>query len=240
MNSMPVPCTASRNALGGDRFIFVILTQTNGLIPSVIRAFGGTQFNHAAIAFDAQLIHTYSFARLKYRTPFVGGIVHEYLSRYTLCGNAPVPTAVFAVRVSAEEYERIKQTVRQILADHDYMYNLLSVASYPLTGGFRTHKAFSCSEFVAALLDKSGISLPAPAYHCRPDDIYSMLSGVACASLVYSGDIRGCMYRTPKDKADFREFCAPFEISMISDTLFTLYELARRIYAEYTHRTGKR
>lgn len=218
----------------GKRYVYIVITRTNGLIPKVIRTFGSTKFNHVSIAFDNELINTYSFARLQYHAPFVGGLVHEYLERYTLGNKSPVPTAVFALNVSAKEFDRISREVGRILGNRDYIYNLFSVASYPLTGGFATSKAYSCAEFVALLLKSLNIGPDIPAHSCRPDDIYTLLCEAKRDSLIYSGDIRGCMKTsTDGEASETEEFFAPFDFKMLHDTLLTLGELTRRLRSKH-------
>ncbi len=238
MNSANAISQAKPIPRRGKRYVYIVITRTNGLIPKVIRTFGSTRFNHVSIAFDDELINTYSFARLQYHAPFVGGLVHEYLERYTLGNKSPVPAAVFALSVSAKEFDRISREVDRILGNRDYIYNLFSVASYPLTGGFATNKAYSCAEFVALLLKSLNIGPAIPAHSCRPDDIYALLKETKRASLIYSGDIRGCMKTTADgETAETEYFFAPFDIRMLYSTMLTLGELARRLRSK--HRQAK-
>lgn len=187
------------SASHGAKYIYVIFTRTNGTVPALIRAFSGSYYNHASISFDAGLHGMYSFARLHLHSPLVGGPVREYLCRYTLRTDKPVDTAVFALKVSPDGYNRALNRTHDIFKDDEYVYNLFSVVSHPVTGGFPTYKAYSCSEFVSVILKLSGIRLRLVPSQSTPNKLFELLRAERGDELVYLGDIRGCV-RPPRGR----------------------------------------
>lgn len=217
------------------KYIFILLTRTNGAIPRVIRAACGARFNHVAVSLTPDLRRLYSFARLHDISPLVGGPVCECLDRYTRGNGKTVTAALFAIRVSDDGYKRAAAAVSSVFADREYIYNLLSVISMPITGGFRTYKAFSCSEFAANILRRAGFAMGAPPHECSPDDIYRLLlahSG-ADARLIYYGDIRGCLSRKRADHGIMRTFYFPTLSHLAGETAYFTYETIRRFFDRF-------
>lgn len=213
---------------GKTKYIFIVLTRTHGGIPQIIRTVTGDRYNHASVAFSRTPHLLYSFARIQSVSPLVGGPVAEYLCRFTHGSEAKVPAAVFAVPVTPEVYRRVKTTVRCIFGDGEYMYNLISVVCYPLFGGFDTYKAYSCSEFVAVLLDMMGINIGGQACGCRPDDLFDVLSEHADAREIYRGDIRGFLKEPRNHPCRRDDFFAPLGSSTVIEAGKFFFELGRR------------
>lgn len=218
---------------GKTKYIFIVLTRTNGCIPQIIRTVTGDRYNHASVAFSCTPHLLYSFARIQSASPLVGGPVAEYLCRFTRGSETKVPTVVFAVPVTPEVYRRIKATVRRIYGDGEYMYNLISVVSYPLFGGFDTYNAYSCSEFVAMLLNMMGIDIGGRPCGCRPDDLFAVLSAQTDTCEIYRGDIRGFL-KEPRNRPCRRDdFFAPFDHNMVIETGKYFFELGRRALGKH-------
>lgn len=176
-------------------YIYILISRTQTRFGRCIRWFGGIQYNHAAISLDSELKELYAFARPQHHAIFLGRLVHENLERYTLRKNRSVPAVVFRLSVSQEEYEYIRNMIQEISCDPEYMYNLFSVLTYPLTHGFATYKAFTCIEFVAHILKKLQYPLTQPAYRYKPDDLLKLLK----SQIVYQGDLREYMLCTETD-----------------------------------------
>lgn len=224
--SAKLPPRAGQN--GKTKYIFIVLTRTNGGIPQIIRTLTGDCYNHASVAFSATPHLLYSFARIHNISPLVGGPVAEYLCRFTHGGQAKVPSSVFAISVTPETYRNARRIVRSIFNDGEYIYNLLSVASYPLLGGFETYKAYSCSEFVAVLLHLIGIDVSGHTSGCRPDDLFHFLQNHPDAQKVWCGDIRGFLKEPRNSPCHCDDFFAIPSSDMAKEAGVYFYELLRR------------
>lgn len=203
--------------------IYIMISCTNTKFAYCIRKLGRVQYNHAAISLDSDFDQLYAFARPQHNAIFLGKLEKESLKRYTLETEKPVPVVVFRIALSKETYHQVKSRVEQIYNDPEYMYNLFSVLSYPLTRGFETYKAFTCMEFVAYILKSAGLPLEKPNHRYKPDDLLSILS----EEIVYEGDIRGCMPVSDRDHGYFNSLTKEITFKSIK----AVFELARRLFS---------
>lgn len=155
--------------------VYVIISQTHTGVAGVIRKFGKTKYNHAAISLDKDLSRMYAFARVKHRSILICGLVKENMYRYSLGKYNYVGSAVFELSVTDEQYSRMEETISKMFMEGDYLYNLFSVMMTPFMGGFSTYKSFSCVEFVMWLLQELGYDINKPLYTYRPDDFMELL-----------------------------------------------------------------
>lgn len=172
-----------------QKYIYVLLSRTTTNVGKMVRQFSKCQYSHTALSFDAQLSHCYAFGRIQYRAPLLGRLVHESYTSYTLNNNKEVPVILFKIPVSDEDYAMVCKTVKDIWEDPEYIYNLLSIITYPIQKGIDTYKAYTCIQFVMMILKKVGIPLSKPSYKYIPDDLLELLKEYKC----YEGDIRGIM-----------------------------------------------
>lgn len=157
-----------------DHFVYIMISQTHTGFAMALRRVGGLHYNHASIALDDRLNHLYSFARPNYRTPMLARLNRESVSRYTLLRERFVDVVIFRLPVTQAQYEWARAAIRQVEQDEEYLYNLFSVLTHPLTGGFCTYKSFSCIEFVMYLLQGMGIKLDQPLYRYKPGDLLTL------------------------------------------------------------------
>lgn len=194
-----------------QKAIYIVLTTTRTKFAGCIRFFGGTKYNHASVSLDPELTKMYSFARPQQYSFFKGRLVRETLDRFTLGGRYRVPCVVFRIPVTDKQYIRVSGAMRRIYKDPEYMYNLLSVLSYPVTRGFSTYKAFSCIEFTAYILKYLGIPLSDKLWEYKPDDLLDILADFA----VFKGDL--AEYMTVKTKS--RDYFCPVSPYMFFSNL---------------------
>ncbi|MBQ8827981.1 MAG: hypothetical protein IJZ90_02430 [Clostridia bacterium] len=142
------------------KYVYVILTRTNTGFANTIRRIMRRKYNHASISFTSDFKDIYAFARYQHKTPILAGLVREYPDRLTLKKRNDIACMIYKVPVTEEDYKNGLKKIKEIIDDPEgYLYNLFSVLSYPVTRGFSTYKAFSCSEFVAYLLRYMNINL---------------------------------------------------------------------------------
>ena len=162
------------------KHIYILISQTHTGFGGTIRRWGKVQYNHAAVALDKNMTELYAFARPKHSAVLLGRLVQETVFRYTLGKYSCVNVMIFELPVTDEQYDWVRDTISRIKESREYIYNLFSVLSTPLTGGFFTYKAFSCIEFVMFLLQGLGYPMDKPLYRYRPDDLISLLSDTVC------------------------------------------------------------
>ncbi|MCD7731418.1 MAG: hypothetical protein LUI05_07985 [Oscillospiraceae bacterium] len=182
-----------------ERFIYIILTATQTRFARCIRYFGGLTYNHASVALDSELTKMYSFARPQQYSFFKGKLVRETLDRFTLGNRYKVPSMVFRIPVTEKQFHHIRHIIHKIYEDPEFMYNLLSVLSYPVTKGFSTYKAFSCTEFTGYILKYVGFPLSEKLWQYRPDDFIDILEDYS----VFKGNLADYMTVKTKSKHYF-------------------------------------
>ena len=203
-----------------QKSIYIVLSRTSTRIAKTIRAVGRANYSHAAVSLDEHLSEIYGFSRENYHTPLLGKLVKESLTSYTLNKDDAVPVKVFKIPVSEAMHKHITDKTMEILNDPDFIYNLISVATYPISRGFETYKAFSCIEFVMMILKEIGFDLDKPLHHYVPDDLLEMLKEYE----YYEGDIRGIM---SEDNIDIH-FFEPVPILEHVEVVNRFYILCKR------------
>ena len=124
--------------------IYIVISKTCTNFGKTIRTVGRVRYNHASIALDEGLRELYSFGRQKHAALLTGKLVRENISRFTLDKVSNVDITVFKVPVTDEQYDDLTEFIRTVYEDREYLYNLFSVLTYPLTKGLSVYKAFTC------------------------------------------------------------------------------------------------
>ena len=185
-----------------QRYIYIVISQTQTKFAKMIRRFGSVDYNHSALGLDPQLTHLFAFARPFHHGIFLGHLVKENLERYTLRQDQPVPVVIFRLPVTVKEYENVRKTIHQISEDPDYIYNLFSVLTYPVFHGISRRKSFTCIEFVAYILKGLGYPMDDKLCSYKPDDLLQILG----PQEIYRGDFRDYMISQTSDDTYFESF----------------------------------
>ncbi len=203
-----------------NKSIYILLSQTQTKFAKAIRKIGKQEYNHASISLDDSFLRVYSFARPQHNAVLLGGLVKESLIRYTLQSTESVPVEVFKISVSEEEYNNIENAINKMANNPEYMYNLFSVLSYPLTKGFCVNNTFTCVEFIAYILQGLGYLNNKRRCQYTPDDLASELSEYC----IYKGDVRGCLPNTN----DGMDYFAPFTMHLFYLSIKAFFKLVKR------------
>lgn len=169
-------------------YVYIVISQTTSRFGGMIRKVLGCYYNHASIAFDEKLENLYSFGRFKQRMPLLAGLIKEYPARFLVGKQQQVPVCIYQIPITEEQYRNGLKRIQEISEDEDeYLYNLFSVLSYPLSGGFATYKAYSCVEFVAHMVHYMNIPLTVkkPAYAYTPEELGRALN----QNIYYEGNL---------------------------------------------------
>ncbi|MCD8055023.1 MAG: hypothetical protein LUF00_13545 [Lachnospiraceae bacterium] len=202
------------------RYLYVLLSSTGTKFAKMIRLVGRQTYNHAAVSLDGDLEHLYAFARPQQDAIFLGHLVRESLERYTLRQSDPVPVVILRIPISQEGYDWVTRRITQMVDNTEYMYNLLSVLSYPVTGGITVDKTYTCVEFATHLLQYCGYLREMRCCYYTPDDLVRELSEY----VIYRGDIRDCL---PDVWVDYQYFSPP-TLMLFLENMQSLLRLIRR------------
>lgn len=210
------------------RYIYVMISQTYTKVGRIIRTLGRVKYNHAAISLDADLERMYAFARKQHNALLPGRLVSENVYRYTLGRADDVQVVIFRIRVPLAQYRWIERTIQNIQSDDTYIYNFLSVLTYPIFRGFETYKAFSCMEFVMYILSGAGFKLSRPLHSYTPDELLEYLDEF----IYYDGNLLDY-----KDDGEMDEdYFAPFTRDTFKMTIVEIKILLVRLVM--SHRAG--
>ena len=173
---------------GYTRSVYILLTRTSSVLSRLIRALTRAAYTHAALALDEEFEETYSFTRRNPRLIWPAGLARENLWRGLYLTRHDPPCRVYRVRLTEEEYDRIRARVRSMYADRKrYHYNYLGVAANYFGRQYSSPRRYFCSEFVASVVsmrETGGDLCPACT---RPMDLID-LPGAEC---VYEGTVGG-------------------------------------------------
>ncbi|MCL1913295.1 MAG: hypothetical protein FWG10_05320 [Eubacteriaceae bacterium] len=202
--------------------IYVLLSKTHTGVARLIRLFGKTHYNHAAISLDADLNELYAFARPQHYGIMLARLVHESVYRYTLGKEDYVDVVIFELDVTPEQHQWVRETIESIQNDNEYMYNYLSVLTYPFFKGFSTYKAFSCIEFAMYILKGLDCCGSFTENICRymPGDLLDLLPD----SIIYQGNLLDYKHDDSIDTG----YYSPITYKLVKDSAIAVKKLCQR------------
>ena len=164
-------CIFKRSILRGDcmsRAIYIVLTETRSVLSRAIQLYTGETFNHISIAFDADLKEMYSFGRKRENNPLIGGFVQEDVNSKLL---RQAECAIYEYVVSDEQYERLHAEIAYFKRNQNrYRYNFIGLLCVACRIRMKRDYAFFCSQFIATLFLRTGISSEMCPYFMKPSD----------------------------------------------------------------------
>ena len=135
-----------------QKFIYPIVISSPFGTGRFIRAVTKFTYNHAGIAFSPDVCSFYSFSRLYKKATFYGGFVKESILRYK-SESYKSHIKVFAVPVTDENYEKIKERISFYEENkEDYIYNLISAAAFIRRKNIKIKNAYTCLEFTLKMV----------------------------------------------------------------------------------------
>ncbi|MFB5268250.1 hypothetical protein ACE41H_15905 [Paenibacillus enshidis] len=142
------------------RSVFILLTNTGTLFTRVIQTYTKAPYNHASISFDRELSELYSFGRKHPGNPLNGGFVKEDIKTGTFSKYPNTTCVIYELRVSEREVEKMRRVLHIFVRSRQkYMYNLLGVIGVALKEPVEFSNSYFCSQFVAEILQRSGINI---------------------------------------------------------------------------------
>lgn len=142
------------------KYVFLVLSQTATFPAKLIRWYTREPYAHASIALDVELREMYSFARKEVNKPWDNGFIKEDIEKGVFGKFKETKCSIYALEVSEEQYERLKQEI-QVFKDNQeiYTYNYLGIVGAMIHRPVERATQYFCSQFVAYILEKSGIDL---------------------------------------------------------------------------------
>ncbi|AJS60652.1 hypothetical protein [Paenibacillus sp. IHBB 10380] len=143
-----------------DRSVFILLTNTGTLFTRVIQTYTKAPYNHASISFNRELSELYSFGRKHPNNPLNGGFVKEDIKTGTYSKYPNTTCVIYEIQVSEREIEKMKRVLQVFIQKHQkYLYNILGVIGIALKEPVEFSNSYFCSQFVAEILERSGIKI---------------------------------------------------------------------------------
>jgi len=140
------------------RFIYVVLSKTLTRPAKIIRRITQGNYSHSSISLDPDLNEMYSFARMKYQTPLIGGFIRETYKTLTLGREDEVPVKIFKIPVNNQQYRMIKKNIKFFKKNQKkFMYNYFALILYPVHIDFKIRDSYMCTGFVSQMLAQAGI-----------------------------------------------------------------------------------
>lgn len=142
------------------RHIYILLTDTGTLFTKSIKKYTKAPYNHASISFDLELNELYSFGRKNPNNPINGGFVKEDIFTGTYSKYPDTTCVIYEFEVTERDIVKMKRVLNVFIKNHKkYLYNLLGVLGVSINEPVEFSNSFFCSQFVAEILKRSGISL---------------------------------------------------------------------------------
>jgi hypothetical protein len=138
-----------------EKKIFILLTDTETILTRLIKSYTKKPYNHASIAFDAELMEVYSFGRKSAKNPFIGGFVREDIDSVIF---RQADCAIYSLNITEAEFQKMYQYIQEIASEKEkYRYNFIGLFGVLFQKPIKRKNAFFCSQFVASVLKESKI-----------------------------------------------------------------------------------
>ena len=166
--------------------IYIVLTHTGTTLSKIIKTYTKSEFSHISISLDEELNRMYSFGRLNPYNPFIGGFVHEYISKGTFKRFKNTWTTVYELDVTEEQYEIIEENIEKFKNEKDELkFNVIGLFAVAFNKKIKFENSYYCAEFVKFLMESAKIKNELPEV-IKPED-FKQVEGL---KPLYSGLLR--------------------------------------------------
>lgn len=144
----------------GKRKIYILLTNTGSIPTKIIQVYTKSPYNHVAISFARDLRRFYSFGRKKYYNPLFGGFVIEGIDSKIYEYFSETTCSIFSLEVDWHTYYRMRRVIKEFEKEKDkYVYSFIGLLGVIAKIPIEREYCYFCSQFVATVLEKSGLNL---------------------------------------------------------------------------------
>lgn len=167
--------------------LYIVLSRPRTMVAALVGLFTSDLYTHSSISLDGSIDIMYSFSRKWKYYPFYGGFVCEQFGGGLLKRFKNLPGTVICIKVTPEQYERAKQMILHMKENQKrYKYDYLGFFGNVFSFGVNSNKRFTCSKFVAFLLQECGVKkFDLPLNLVRPQSLLSCEG-----SIVFEGDLK--------------------------------------------------
>ncbi|TAH72149.1 MAG: hypothetical protein EWM47_04035 [Anaerolineaceae bacterium] len=153
--------------------IYIVLSQTKTYPARAIRFYTHEPYAHASIAFDEDLEEMYSFARRGTYNPFNAGFIREYIDKGVFGRFDTTACSIYRLLITEDQYISLRSEIEVFKQNKNtYSYNYLGLIGAAFNIPVRSKQRYFCSQFVAYVLEQSGIHIFNKCYALvKPRDI---------------------------------------------------------------------
>lgn len=138
--------------------VYIVLTQTRTYPARAIRLYTHEPYAHASIAFDEDLDEMYSFARRGVFNPFNAGFIREHIDKGVFGRCSSTECCIYKLQITKEQYNDLRAEIEVFNKNkNSYSYNYLGLLGAAFNIPIRSKQRYFCSQFVAYVLEQSGI-----------------------------------------------------------------------------------
>ena len=168
--------------------VYVVMSQTGTVFSRLLKVITQDPYNHVSISLDSELNLMYSFARRKIHYPWIAGFIEETPKGGMFERKPKTECSVYALPVTQEQYHLLLENLSPFLLEPErYRYNFLGLPFIWMGVPFQRKYHYVCSQFVALLLQESGIvDNNRPSSLMRPYDF----AKIETAELIYQGKLK--------------------------------------------------
>lgn len=177
-----------------NKDIYLVLSQSRTNFAKVIRFYTKEPYAHVSISFDEELEHMYSFGRKRMTNPFAGGFVQERIDEGTYARYAE-KVCIYKISISNEQYMKLREYIDEFEKNKEkHTYNIAGIAGVVVGIPIKRRYKYFCSQFVAYILQNSGIDLIDKPYEAAsPSDFREKLEDIH-AEKAYEGTVANLIY----------------------------------------------
>lgn len=156
-------------------YIYVVLVKALTGLGKFSRKISKYEYTHIAVSLDAELQDFVTFSRKYHYAPFHAGFMHEKVEHYAFGSHRKVKVKVFKVPVV--NIGNIKDYIKRIEEDEEYIFNIYSMITMPLLHGFGIYKAHNCMSFAGKIVELTGrVKMDKKYYKYSIEELDSLLT----------------------------------------------------------------
>lgn len=171
-----------------NQSIYIIITQTGTLISRTIKLFTKAPYNHVSVSDKKDLTSMFSFCRNRKNYPLPATFNQEHTDTVVFGMYKNIPCEIYEIPVTEAQYKEYQGLLKHFRRNRSvYHFNVLGLFAIGLGINLRRSRGFTCSQFVAYMLQNSGIcSFKKGIFLAQPDD-FRFIPG---AKLIYKGNLK--------------------------------------------------
>lgn len=180
-------CAGRRYISSNTRYAYIMLAHVDSLALKMIRFFTKMKYNHVSICINADSGEFFSFGRKYIHIPIFGGFIQEKLNSGIYRHFKNPICAIFRIELNDEMHRSLIAQIEGFKKCRNrYRYNYLALIGYLLRIPVSMKSRFTCSEFVATLIQNCGAhEFLKPLSLIHPMDF----SGIPGITPVYEGEM---------------------------------------------------